>query len=188
VAAEGDISQFASAIGGFVAVGDRRHRLGHLRGQGREPAFFDEMQKCYGTIDSYFVKGLGIHAAGEKGLHDRFSVEQVVLPAMIGGTLLVYFVSSPSPLARRVGPGLIHGNEGARWWSTNDTRLALPKLRQVDVIHEPRQRFALEKRNLKPGPFSALAYYRTMSAVVASLGLEEQSDRAVLRKGQHLSR
>jgi protein-tyrosine phosphatase len=37
-------------------------------------ASFDEVQTKYGTIEGYFSKGLGIDAAGQKALRDRFLV------------------------------------------------------------------------------------------------------------------
>ena len=68
------LPQSASVIDGFVAAGGDRAISEAVIGV--KPAYleasFDEMQKRYGTIEAYFAKGLGIDAAGQKALRDRF--------------------------------------------------------------------------------------------------------------------
>jgi len=68
------LPQSASVIDGFVAAGGDRAIAEAVFGVKPEylEASFDEMQKRYGTIEAYFAKGLGIDAAGQKALRDRF--------------------------------------------------------------------------------------------------------------------
>ncbi len=68
------LPQSASVIDGFVAAGGDRAIAKAVFGVKPEylEASFDEMQKRYGTIEAYFAKGLGIDAAGQNALRDRF--------------------------------------------------------------------------------------------------------------------
>lgn len=68
------LPQSASVIDGFVAAGGDRAIPEAIIGVKPEylEASIDEMQKRYGTIEAYFAKGLGIDAAGQKALRDRF--------------------------------------------------------------------------------------------------------------------
>jgi protein-tyrosine phosphatase len=68
------LPQSARVIDGFVAAGGDRAIPKAIFGVKPEylEASFDEMQKRYGTIEAYFAKGLGIDAAGQKALRDRF--------------------------------------------------------------------------------------------------------------------
>lgn len=68
------LPQSASVIDGFVAAGGDRAIAEAVFGVKPEylEAAFDEMQKRYGTIEAYFAAGLGIDAAGQKALRDRF--------------------------------------------------------------------------------------------------------------------
>jgi len=68
------LPQSASVIDGFVAAGGERAIPEAIIGvkSAYLQASFDEMQKRYGTIEAYFAKGLGIDAAGQQALRDRF--------------------------------------------------------------------------------------------------------------------
>jgi protein-tyrosine phosphatase len=68
------LPQSATVIDGFVAAGGDRAIPEAVIGVKPEylQASFDEMQKRYGTIEGYFAKGLGIDAAQQKALRDRF--------------------------------------------------------------------------------------------------------------------
>ena len=68
------LPQSANMIDAFVAAGGDRAIPEAIIGVKRAylEASFDEMQKRYGTIEAYFAKGLGIDAAGQQALRDRF--------------------------------------------------------------------------------------------------------------------
>ena len=68
------LPQFKKAIDGFVAAGGDREIALAIFGVKKEylAASFDEMNKRYGTIESYFAKGLGIDEAGQKKLRKLF--------------------------------------------------------------------------------------------------------------------
>jgi protein-tyrosine phosphatase len=67
------LPQFAWAIDGFAAGGDRAiaNAIFGVKAEYLE-ASFDDMQKRYGTIENYFAKGIGIDAARQKPVRDRF--------------------------------------------------------------------------------------------------------------------
>jgi protein-tyrosine phosphatase len=71
---EYNLPQSARVIDGFVAAGGDRAIAEAIFGVKPEylEASFDEMQKRYGTIEAYFAEGLGIDAAGQRALRDRF--------------------------------------------------------------------------------------------------------------------
>ena len=67
----------AASLGGNVSATLNAATTFRPRGRfGVKPAYleasFDEMHKRYGTIEAYFVTGLGIDAARQKALRDRF--------------------------------------------------------------------------------------------------------------------
>jgi len=66
--------QYKKAIDGFVAAGGDIAIPLAIFGVKTEylEASFDEMHKNYGTIEKYFDKALGIDAAGQKALRDRY--------------------------------------------------------------------------------------------------------------------
>jgi len=68
------LPQFAKAMDAFVAAGGDRAIVEAVFGVKPEylNASFDEMQKRHGTIENYFANGLGIDAAGQKALRDRY--------------------------------------------------------------------------------------------------------------------
>ena len=68
------LPQFQHAIDGFVAGGGERSIALAVLGVKREylEASLDEMQKQYGSIENYFAQGLGIDAAGQQALRERF--------------------------------------------------------------------------------------------------------------------
>jgi len=68
------LPQSAGVIDGFVAAGGDRAIAEAIIGVKPEylQASFDEMEKRYGAIEAYFAKGLGVDAAGQKALRDRF--------------------------------------------------------------------------------------------------------------------
>lgn len=61
-------------IKGFVVAGGDRAIAEAIFGVKPEylEASFDETQKRCGTIEAYFARGLGIDAAGQTALRDRF--------------------------------------------------------------------------------------------------------------------
>jgi len=68
------LPQFQHAIDAFVAGGGERSIAIAVLGVKPEylKASFDEMQAQYGSIERYFAEGLGIDAAGQQALRDRF--------------------------------------------------------------------------------------------------------------------
>jgi protein-tyrosine phosphatase len=68
------LPQFQHAIDAFVAGGGERSIAIAVLGVKPEylEASLDEMQKQYGSIESYFSEGLGIDSAGQKALRERF--------------------------------------------------------------------------------------------------------------------
>lgn len=72
------LPQFKQTIDAFVAAGGDRDIAVAVFGVKPEylEASFDEMRKHYGTIDKYFSEGLGIDAAGQQALRDRFLGEK----------------------------------------------------------------------------------------------------------------
>ncbi len=71
---ENNLPKSASVIDGFAAAGGDRAIAEAIFGVKPEylAASFDEMHKRYGTIEAYFANGLGIDAAGQQALRDRF--------------------------------------------------------------------------------------------------------------------
>jgi protein-tyrosine phosphatase len=68
------LPQFKRTIDEFVAAGGDRDIAVAVFGVKREylEASFDEMHKRYGSIENYFSEGLGIDAAGQQVLRERF--------------------------------------------------------------------------------------------------------------------
>ena len=68
------LPQFQHAIDAFVAGGGERSIALAVLGVKPEylEASLDEMQKQYGSIERYFSEGLGIDAAGQQALRERF--------------------------------------------------------------------------------------------------------------------
>lgn len=68
------LPQFQHAIDAFVAGGGERSIAIAVLGVKPEylESSFDEMQKQYGSIEKYFSEGLGIDAAGQQALRERF--------------------------------------------------------------------------------------------------------------------
>ena len=68
------IPHFEIMIDEFVAGGGERDIALAIFGVKPEylNASFDEMEKQYGTIETYFSEGLGIDAAGQQALRDIF--------------------------------------------------------------------------------------------------------------------
>ena len=68
------LPQFQHAIDAFVAGGGERSIALAVLGVKPEylEASLDEMQKQYGSIESYFSEGLGIDTAGQQALRARF--------------------------------------------------------------------------------------------------------------------
>jgi protein-tyrosine phosphatase len=68
------LSQFQREIDGFAAAGGERSIALAIFGVKPEylEASFDELHKQYGSIENYFDKGLGIDAAGQQALRQRF--------------------------------------------------------------------------------------------------------------------
>jgi protein-tyrosine phosphatase len=68
------LPQFKHAIDAFVAAGGERSIALAVLGVRPEylEASFDEMQKQYGSIEKYFSEGLGIDAAEQQALRERF--------------------------------------------------------------------------------------------------------------------
>ncbi|MCG6867951.1 MAG: tyrosine-protein phosphatase [Gammaproteobacteria bacterium] len=72
------LPQFKQTIDAFVAAGGDRDIAVAVFGVKPEylEASFDEMRQRYGTIEKYFSEGLGIDAAGQQALRDRFLGEK----------------------------------------------------------------------------------------------------------------
>jgi protein-tyrosine phosphatase len=68
------LPQFKHAIDAFVAGGGERSIALAVLGVKAEylEASLDEMEKRYGSIENYFSQGLGIDAAGQQALRERF--------------------------------------------------------------------------------------------------------------------
>jgi protein-tyrosine phosphatase len=68
------LPQFSKVTDEFVAAGGERDIALAIFGVKTEylNSSFDAMEKDYGTIENYFSKGLGIDAAGQQKLRDRF--------------------------------------------------------------------------------------------------------------------
>lgn len=68
------LPQFKREIDGFAAAGGDRSIALAIFGVKPEylEASFDEMNKQYGSVENYFAKGLGIDAAGQQQLRERF--------------------------------------------------------------------------------------------------------------------
>jgi protein-tyrosine phosphatase len=68
------IPLYRKVIDGAVASGIEEEIPLSILGVRQEylEAAFDEMEKKYGTIEKYFSEGLGIDAAGQKALRDRY--------------------------------------------------------------------------------------------------------------------
>ena len=68
------LPQFQHAIDAFVAGGGERSIAFAVLGVKPEylEASLDEMRKQYGSVENYFSEGLGIDAAGQQALRERF--------------------------------------------------------------------------------------------------------------------